>query len=70
MLKFVEAEDGYLSTKDVLFIYTMLAERVKEATDSKVPEMAEYELELWLKLQPAVLAMNGFDISLPSVDNH
>lgn len=70
MLKWVESEDGYLTKRDILFIYTMLAERIKEATDSKVPEKAEYELELWMKMQPAVLEMNGFDISLPSPENN
>ena len=66
MLKLVEAEDGYLTAKDLLFIYTMLAEKVKQAADLKTPEKAEYELELWLKLQPAVLQIHGFDITLPN----
>ena len=70
MLKLVDAEDGYLTIKDVLFIYTMLAQKIKWAEDHNVPEKAEYERELWLKLQPAVLQMNGFDRSGQNVENN
>jgi len=65
MLKLVEAEDGYLTNKDVLFIYTMLAQKIKWAADHNVSEQAEYEMEIWMKMQPAVLKLNGFDISIP-----
>ncbi len=65
MWKLTEAEDGDLTPKDILFIYTMLADKVKDANDRKHPEEAEYELEIWLKLQPTVLQATGFDISLP-----
>ena len=63
MLKLIESEDGYLTLKDLLFIYTMLAQKIKWAEDHNVPEKAEYERELWLKLQPAVLNLNGFKLS-------
>jgi hypothetical protein len=70
MLKIVEAEDGYLTIKDILFIYTMLAQKIKWAHDHNVPEKAEYEMELWLKLQPAVLQLNGFNISSPDPESN
>ncbi|MFI5304601.1 MAG: hypothetical protein ACHQYP_07370 [Nitrospiria bacterium] len=70
MLKFVEAEDGYLTIKDILFIYTMLAQKIKWAHDHNAPEKAEYEMELWLKLQPAVLQLNGFNVSTPDPESN
>ena len=63
MWKLVESEAGTLTPKDILFIYTLLADIVKDARDEERPGDATYEYELWQKLQPAVLQANGFDIS-------